>query len=70
MSSQTIVAYYKHQIKVKIRSERENSSLGFGSGGSQPYFQSPSYKVVRILGYRKNVTTQPKYVRLASFNCN
>ena len=30
-SSQTLVAFYKHQIKVKIRSERERlSSVGFG----------------------------------------
>ena len=48
-SSQTLVSFYKHQIKVKIRSERRLSSLEFGKrwvtvapvprGRNQPFFQ-------------------------------
>ena len=70
-SSQTLVAFFKHQIKVKIRSERKRlSSLGFGErwvtcalvsrGRSQPYFQLRHPRDIRILSYRKDMTTQPR----------
>ena len=69
-SSQTLVAFFKHQIKVKIHSERKRlSSLEFGERwvtvarlcrvvGSQPYFQLGHPRDLRILSYRKDVTTQ------------
>ena len=71
-SSQTLVAFFKHQIKVKIRSERKRlSSLEFGERwvtvarlcrvvGANLIFHLGHPRDLRILRYRKDVTTQPR----------
>ena len=59
-SSQTLVSFFKHQIKVKIRSERKRLFIGVwqkvgdycalvSRGRSQPYLQPQHYRDVRIL---------------------
>ena len=71
LSSQTLVAFFKLQIKVKIRSERKRLFTAVwrkvgdccalvSRGRSQPYFQLGHPRVLRILGYWKDMTTQPR----------
>ena len=73
-SSQTLVTFFKHQIKVKIRSERKRLFTGVwrkvgdccalvSRGRSRPYFQLGHPRDLRILGYWKDMTTQHRQVR-------
>ena len=59
-TSQTLVSFFKHQIKVKIRSERKTLFAGVwhevgdccalvSRGRSHPYLQPRHYRDVRIL---------------------
>ena len=66
-SSQTLVAFYKHQIRVKIRPEGKRLSLlEFGKRWvtvarlCQLYLQLRHCMDLPILSYQKCVTTQPR----------